>query len=458
MVNPMTLKQLGVELQVTQKMNTLDELRKQPPGMVIGVATKKFWFSINQGNVQEFKKGAGKILSLFIYQQLEKSKEKRKQLRPGKIKFKNIYKPYTGQDLTDKTLLVWRTGGIGDLCFIQPNMIWLKKRYPTCKIWFSCSPVYWPLVDNWDCYDELVPFPVDVERVRRSHYHATFEGVIERCVEAESTNSYELFSKWMGTDVPKEELIPIQKTKPENDEKVLRMLSRFGVKPYKFIAVQLRSSTPIRTPSSEDWGRWIIPLLRDGHFVIITDSARMKDRLDMFIKLIIPEPFRDQMLNFAPYSTSLDMSISLLNFAQLVIAPDTSMVHIAAGLRAPILGVYGAFPGDIRMSTYPNADWIEPPGNDTNICKYGGKNCYTHGQVCPAGKPGQCAPCYNRIDNELFYKKVNKLLEIRKNLEYKEEVEDGKERKEDETGRTSQNAEGNNESTPEGDGTMPGMR
>jgi ADP-heptose:LPS heptosyltransferase len=160
------------------------------------------------------------------------------------------------------------------------------------------------------------------------------------------------------------------------------------------------------------------------------------------------------MLNFAPYSTSLDMSISLLNFAQLTIAPDTSMVHIAAGLRCPILGVYGAFPGEIRMSTYPNADWVEPPGGDTSICKYGGKNCYTHGQVCPAAKPGQCAACYSRIDSEIFYEKVNKLLEIRKDFKHDKEIENGEDTSKDAKRSSAQDANGYDEKTSGGDGVM----
>ena len=40
------------------------------------------------------------------------------------------YKKYNGEDLNDKTLLVWRHGGIGDLMFMMPPLRLLKIKYP----------------------------------------------------------------------------------------------------------------------------------------------------------------------------------------------------------------------------------------------------------------------------------------------------------------------------------------
>jgi len=55
--------------------------------------------------------------------------------------------------------LVFRTGGIGDLLFIQPNLIYLKEKYPTCTINFACGPQYQSMVETWDCVDNVVDLP-----------------------------------------------------------------------------------------------------------------------------------------------------------------------------------------------------------------------------------------------------------------------------------------------------------
>ena len=107
-------------------------------------------------------------------------------LKPARMQFKNIYRPYNGQDLTNKTILVTRQGGIGDLLFIQPNLIYLKEKYPSCTIKFACGPQYQSMIEEWDCIDEILdlPFPVDEMFTFNSDYQLVFEGVIERCKEA----------------------------------------------------------------------------------------------------------------------------------------------------------------------------------------------------------------------------------------------------------------------------------
>jgi len=414
-MNSLTLQELGIDSNISKFTETIDDLRKQTPGMVIGESLHNFSFSINGGKSQFYEKGSGRILSLYIYQTMElNSRSKKKQLVPSYPPFKIRYKPYTGQDLNGKKLLVWRTGGIGDLLFIQPNLKWLKNKYD-CEIYFSCSPIYYPLLNHWkDCFDHLVEFPVDAKYLDVCDYHVTFEGVIERCKEAEKTNAYELFSRWMGTKVPKKDLRPTLITVSEFDNKVFEILQDNNIKPNEFITFQIRASSPIRTPSSEVWRNLMIKLLDDGHKIIITDSPRVSDKISLFIKINIPKKYHDRVFNFSPYSKTLDMSISLINFSKLVVAPDSSMVHISEGIGTPVLGIYGAFDPKLRLSTYKYADSIEPLGGDNNICDSGGKHCFTHGHIpCKWTVPGKCVPCYDHLDYDLAYEKMCKLMNLK---------------------------------------------
>jgi len=42
--------------------------------------------------------------------------------------FETVYKPYKGEDLTGKKIMVFRTGGIGDIFFINPVFRHLKTN------------------------------------------------------------------------------------------------------------------------------------------------------------------------------------------------------------------------------------------------------------------------------------------------------------------------------------------
>ncbi|MEM9050555.1 MAG: glycosyltransferase family 9 protein [Bacteroidota bacterium] len=52
--------------------------------------------------------------------------------------------------------------------------------------------------------------------------------------------------------------------------------------------------------------------------------------------------------------TSLDGSAALIRDAQLVITPDTGMMHIAAALKKPIISIWGATVADFGMYPYQN--------------------------------------------------------------------------------------------------------
>lgn len=405
------IARLGINAQdITTIFDTIDDLRKTVPGMVIGKAVKDFAFSIDNKTKQRFKNGSSKVMSVFMYKSLEYDNYNNKCIEPSEYKFKDHYRPYTGQDLTNKKLLVWRSGGIGDLLFIQPNLIHLKKKYPTSEIIFSCSSGYFPLVDNWKCIDGITTLPIDFNLFSKFDYHLTFEGVIERCKQAETTNAYEIFSKWMGLDLPPTELVPKLYTKSKNNEIIKNTLNKLNIEFGKYIVIQLRTSSPIRTPSVELWKKVFTYLLEHNQTLVITDKPEMKNQIDKFINLVIPTKYRDNVINFSPYSSSIDLSISLANFSKCVIAPDSSLIHIAAALNKPSLGIYAPFPGEIRMKHYPNSDWIEPQKDNFEICEYGGRKCCLHGhKPCPFNQKGT-SPCFDNIDIDILNEKLKTLI------------------------------------------------
>jgi len=388
-------------------VDQLVELRKQPPNFVIAESLKNANFSQNNFSEQQLRKKKGGVkpkyvMNIGVYKQLWFDPYRNwKVLRPAPMKFKNIYRPYTGQDLTDKTLLVTRTGGIGDLLFIQPNLIYLKEKYPTCKIKFSCGPQYHAMVEAWDCIDEVLELPFTVQHLTKSHYHAFFEGVIERCKQARHVNAYNLFSKWLGLDLPDELLIPKQKPKQEMVDKCNIFLDNNHIET-PFIIIQLRASSVIRTPRPTVWKALIEAIVDKGHQVIITDGPNAANQIDNFINGLNYK-CQDSVLNFAHESLTLDYSIALTSLAKLAIATDSSLMHIAASLGTPAFGIYFPFPGEIRLTTYKNVDWISPK----NVhCA----PCFLHGsQPCTNSIEGH-SKCYDTLDIDECVEKIEGLL------------------------------------------------
>jgi len=396
------LSELGIKDENLGFCSTLEDLRKTTPNIVIGKCLKDVKFSQNNftKRLQSLRKKSNYVMSIGVYQMLFYDQRMHWEiLKPSNVKFKNVYRPYTGQDLSNKNLLVMRTGGIGDLLFIQPNLSFLKENYPTCKIVFACGPQYQSMVKTWDCIDEVIDLPIHLEDLIRTQYHAIFEGVIERCREAEKVCSYNLFTRWLGLDLPDELLIPKQKVDEKSLEKCKEILKNWNLEEKSFTTIQMRASSPIRNPRPKVWINLIKRLLTEGFKIVLTDSPQNSDDIDSFIK----ELDSKDVFNFCKYSEEISDTISMVSLSKLVIGTDSSLLHIAASLNIPLFGIYGAFQGELRLSTYKNADWIN--------CKSQCSPCHRHGlDPCPYSFEG-FASCYDNLDIDLAIEKIKKLLE-----------------------------------------------
>ena len=401
-VSKTKLRELGLTKDGLNFVETLSDLRKTPPNIIIAKAVRDVNFVQNWSKKQFLKKNTNYVMGLGVFQQLQFdfNQNNKKLLKPATIKFNKFYKPYKGQDLTDSTLLIFRTGGIGDLLFIKPNLDYLKEKYPTCKIKFACGPQYQPMVETWTCVDELLDLPFLLKHLIESDYHSLFEGVIERCKEAYVKNSYNLFSEWMGLDLPDELLIPKQEAKSELIEECMNVLNKWNVKKGDFILAQLRASSPIRTPNHKFWLTLFNKLIDKGYNIILTDNPRQNKSINDFINLVNK---KDKIFNFCKYSKSLDYSIALTSLAQMILCTDSAFSHIGVSVGVPTFGVFGPFPGHIRLKTYPNTDWIDAERSCSP--------CFLHGQnPCSQAGPDGYSPCYDNINQDEIVEKIGSLL------------------------------------------------
>jgi len=383
------MRVFGLTEESNKTVEDLQELKKDPPNIIIAKSLSNMTFMQNYFKKQTLKKGVNYVMGLGVYQQLfsDPTRPKSKFLKPSNVKFKRLYRAYKGQDLEDKKLLIFRTGGIGDLLFIQPNLNYLKSKYPSCEIVFACGPQYQSMVETWDCVDEVLDLPFTLGSLQSANYHALFEGVIERCKLAHSVNAYNLFSEWLGLNLPNELLLPKQDAKEDKLQFCLEKLSEWNVGVKDFIIMQLRASSPIRTPRPKFWIDMIDSLTDRGHKIVLTDNPRQTTYVDNFIKLT---KNKDKVFNFCKYSESLDYSIALTKLAKGVVATDSALNHIAASLDTPCYGIYGPFPGEIRLKTYPKSRWV----NAKRDCA----PCYIHSPLpCPQAVD-KFSPCYDNID------------------------------------------------------------
>jgi len=368
------LYKFGLKEQTSIMVETIDDLRKSPPHIIIAESLINIHYKQNNNErAQQLVKKQSYVMPMGVYQQMCRDpRNKVTILKPGKVKFTNVYRPYNGEDLTDKSILVWRQGGLGDILFISPNLRYLKNKYPSCKIIFACGPAYQSMVREWPFIDGIVDLPFEQAKLFNANYHVLFEGVIERTHEAERVNAYRLFSRWMGINLPDEDLVPKQIPNYSSTQKVSDILSGWNIPLHKYVVVQLRASSPIRCPRLSIWKKIIDNITDKNINVIITDSKTQKETINSFISTLNN---KDKVFNFSEHSAEISDTIALVSTAALVVGVDSSLVHIAESTGVKSFGIYGPFKGELRLGTYKNAKWIDAQATCAPCFKHGNGLC-----------------------------------------------------------------------------------
>ena len=387
-----------LNLQSNPFINSIDELLKQVPGMIMAQALKDFTME-RLDKKMKIKKG-----SVIVLPKSQFDKTKRGSglcLKPYRRTFSEFFNRYTGQNLDGKRLLVWRTGGYGDLMFIQPILRYLKDTYPTCQITFATAPENVSLFNNWPVgiIDYVAAMPFDKDLMIKHDYHLTFEGAIERCLESKKVNYYDIFKKVAGVKFDLDNYPLVLDINPIMDKHF-----KEHIKP-NTIAIQLRASTPLRTLSIEKVKEIVDRLVIENYNVTFLDSSQYSAWYDQFITNFGYD--KTVVSNFTPLCKDITMGITILNNCAGVITVDSAFAHFAEALKKPGVGLYGPFPSQLITTYYKHIKSLNPP-QGWNECQM--SPCYLHAPhavLCPYIKSGQLPGCMQSFD-------INEIIKILK--------------------------------------------
>lgn len=372
----------------TIRYQTLEDFSKRVPGFVIAEVIKDGPICVDG----EYTYEADMCDELGMTStEFNHTFMKYKSLRPSRRKFADHYRKYNGEPLHNRSLFVWRGGGLGDLLFIRPILCHLKKLYPSCIIRFATRERFKPLMYLFDdCIDELANVPFQMSTTMdASDYHLSFQGVIEDCKDSETTDVHDMFARHAGLD-------------PDEIDWIVPMRFEALIPPFKYAVVQCMASSPIRTPRIGDFVHVVNEITKRGYRVFLSDGEHNTSYLDDVLSCC-DDP--ELVMNFARKNRSIIDSVNLISNASLVVAPDSSHTHIAAMQGIPCLSFYGPFPARVRCLRYPKAEWVHPEKSD--VCKYGGVACFKHGyERCES----HCA-CWNNIDRDKLTSKVHQMLD-----------------------------------------------
>lgn len=306
-----------------------------------------------------------------------------------------LYRKYNGQDLENKKLLMWRTGGFGDILFMTPLIRRIKKRFPSCEINFSCFPKFSAVLAGNPYVSNLYALPIPLPLFKQHHYQLHFEGTIEKS-KNEKLHAIDYFAKHANVNLTNRKLdIRLHKKNRAIARKFVR--EQLNIKQgEKIIAVQSRASAQLRTYPHPLLIKVMKKLAGEGYkCIVIGLEGAFPEGCDI-------EGVYDACGKF---EWMLD-SVALMDECDMLIAPDSSLTHFAAALDLPTVAIYGPFPGEIRTKYYSRCITLEAEH---------------HCIPCMLHKPGPCpeaikietiwSPCFDSITPEMIVEEALTILE-----------------------------------------------
>lgn len=323
----------------------------------------------------QLKKGQVLCLPLGIYSQLKNAKGGIPILTPYRHRFAELYKKFNiNDDLNNKKILIVRSGGFGDLIFTQSVAKMIKEKYPLCTINYATSPNHMQAIYLFPpgLVDSVFPIPFTTDVLKDHDYHLFFMGVIENSIEAESMNCYDLFSIAAGFG----EFDPKYNPEIWINPSLKEMYYTNHPNMYnKMVIIQPRSTSIIRSMTPELLEEIIIRLQNKGNIVGLIDIKEMATGVEQMIEAFDSRIDKTRIVNLAAICPTIVHGSTVFSMVKGAITVDSAFSHICAGLKKPVVTLFGAFKGDIRMKYYETGRWIEPK-DGWNEC---GKNpCFFH--------------------------------------------------------------------------------
>jgi ADP-heptose:LPS heptosyltransferase len=297
-----------------------------------------------------------------------------------------VYRQYKGEDLNGKRIMVWRTGGIGDIFFLNPVLRYLKKKYPTSFIRVA-SGCKQPL-ENVPEINEVYDMPFDAKHLNDVDYHLMFQGIIEgESAQSKRTHATDMFFSYFGIDslqFPQEEKVPRLFFTKDEMTWLKATLTSLGIEEKNYVVgIQMETSSPLRNYPKEKFKPIIDILAQEENVKVVLIGSEQHNLIAQFYK------GNSQNIVMAT-RFNVRQSIVLATRYDLIVSPDSFMIQTAGALDKPLVGIYGPFASEVRMKYFKNSIGLDP----SVVCS----PCYKHDfRPCIKGFP---SPCFTQISVE----------------------------------------------------------
>ncbi len=251
-----------------------------------------------------------------------------------------------------RPVLFVRPGAMGDIICTFPAALELKKRHPHSAVIYSCLP-------DFACLPAMAGLTTHViaENVARiSCWRFLFSAIYhfdygdER---ADSASVQTIIAEFCRQhQVTTTEAHPQLQINPAVLSRVKSLLAGRGMDGRPMIVIHLGPSWPVREWPRDAWISLVQELKARGLGCIIQIGTGKHVQLGTVQDAALPDivSWVDQL--------TLEESIALISQADLFMGIDSGLLHAAAAMRTPAIGIFGATSPQFRFSKDSSCSFV----------------------------------------------------------------------------------------------------
>lgn len=307
----------------------------------------------------------------------------------------DYYRPLDGLEHGEDsgTILFVRPGGFGDLLFLTPTFRELKKQFPGCTIKVSCAGKFEPALRENPDVDGIVPYPVPVEEWEAADRHMWLERILEDGDAATKVCAIDLIAAAAGVS-PEDKSMRFELSEMEREE----ALKAYPKTDRPRVGIQVEASAANRTYPGELLVKVAGNLAGSGCEVFLFGVGDHIEADEAFV-------------NLAKINPTFRQSCAVLATCDAVLAPDSSLLHVAGALGIPALGLFGPFQSALRVKYAESVTAIDGKV-PCAPCHHHAGNGRDWPDGCPGAEKGRCLALAN-IDPKRVALAIMKMLSER---------------------------------------------
>jgi ADP-heptose:LPS heptosyltransferase len=231
-----------------------------------------------------------------------------------------------------RKILFVRPGGFGDLLFLTPTIAEIKRRWPDTMIYVACFDRFRPALHHNPDVTGFVPYPVPLGVWGDCDAHVWLENIFEANPKARTTHAVDLISERCGLELTDKKMRYFVST-----EEMVASELEFPRTKAKRVGIQLGASGRCRI---YPYTHWVAEMLwRECREVFLFGKpGELKTN------------GQNGIVNLTALNKTFRESCAILATCDVVVGPDSALVHVAGALDVPCVALYGPFPWQFRTA------------------------------------------------------------------------------------------------------------